>query len=159
MLHATTPFWTSFQATGGGLGGGSLSLPWSPFHPQVSLLHDTRDQLRGFLLGQNPKLLPSSTSPLQELFQQKAEKSTAGQSWAAPRPVLRTSKFSRVKQGLESERPEGPPQPNSSSPVRHPTESAEVKRELSSSPPDAPPTSVHSCGPAHSSVKDFKQLS
>ena len=63
---------------------GSLGLPWHPFHPaQVSLLHDTRDQLRGFLLSQNPKLLPS-TSPLQELFQQKAEKSTAEQSWGWP---------------------------------------------------------------------------
>lgn len=40
--HLAKPALESFQATQCGLGGGSLSLPWSPFHPQVSLLHDTR---------------------------------------------------------------------------------------------------------------------
>lgn len=76
------PLWTSFQATGSGLGGGNHN-PHGVFPPCSGiLLHDHRNQL--FEVSPRPE--PKAAPPL--------HKPTSGavRAGAGPRSVLRTSK-------------------------------------------------------------------
>ena len=101
---------------------GSLSLPWCPFHPaQVSLLHDTRDQLRGFLLSQNPKLLPlhkpTSGAVPAEGWKEHSRTELGlvpGQCFGPPSSCVENK-------GWSYRGPKALPQPNYASPILHPT--------------------------------------